>query len=159
MDLSHGEAIDSICRLCRSLGRREEAVDWTTGSDGRRYYVCEEHARELTRYGTELEDLPETPHAQPCARCSKLTLTTDLDPSKKVCPTCQGDHETAQAILEAHGGEVSTKRAVAILDRLLTDEDAHVDPESAAEAMERLTGVTMVPAEEEAEAVEDPEEA
>lgn len=152
MDLSHGEAIDSLCRVCRSLGKRSEAVDWTTGRDGRRYYVCEEHARQLTRYGRDLDDLPETPHAEPCARCSKMTLTEDLDPAKKACPECMGTEETAHAIMDAHGGEVSTQRAVAILNELMTEEDAHVDPESAAEAVEQLTGVAMEPVEESEEA-------
>lgn len=144
MDLSHGEAIDSYCHPCRALGRKEEAVDWTTGTDGRRYYVCEEHAHQLGRYGRDLDDLPETPHAQPCARCTKMTLTTDLDPAKKACPECMGEEETAHAIMEANDG-IGARRAVAILNELMTDEEAHVDPDEAAEAVERLTGVVMEP--------------
>lgn len=145
MDLSHGEAIDSLCRVCRSLGRKSEAVDWTTGRDGRRYYICEEHARQLARYGRDLADLPDTPHAEPCQRCSKMTLTEDLDPAKKVCPECMGEEETVHAIKDAHEGEVSTQRAVAILNELMTDEDPHVSPESVADSVEELTGVEMEP--------------
>lgn len=152
MDVDRGDAIDSLCRVCRSKGRAREAVAWATGRDGRRYYICEEHAKQLARFGRDLDDLPETPHGEPCQRCYKMTLTEDLDPAKKVCPECMGTEETANAIMEAHGGEVSTQRAVAVLNELMTADEAHVDPETAEEAVEQLTGVKVA-------LVEDAEEA
>jgi len=146
MELTHGDAIDSLCRPCRSKGRRREAVDWSTGTDGRRYYVCTECAKELTRFGRDIEDLPETPHGQPCQGCSKMTLTEDLHPGSKRCPTCEGPEAVIHTVVDETEG-MDPADALTVLDQLVEDEES-VAPEMAAEAVERLTGVETVPASE-----------
>lgn len=148
MDLSHGEAIDSLCRLCRAEGEKSEAVDWATGSDGRRYYVCAEHAEQLARFGRDLDDLPETPHAQPCNACNQLTLTEDLNPATKRCPECEGPEAVAHTLIDEDAAGMSAEEALEVMDTLVEEGEEDVDPERAAEALEQMTGIPMEPAEE-----------
>ena len=160
MECSHG-GIDSACARCKAEGKDVEAcgesVDWVQKRDGTREYVCAEHARDLTRFGTPLEELDETPHADPCRACNKLTLHADLHASANLCKACTAGHERVEDVSREG---MTFEAAVDLVDSLM-DEEEDVDPETAAEAVERLSGMPMVPREEAIEwantAAEDPE--
>lgn len=145
MRLSHNEAVDSACGRCRAEERppedRGDTVDWVQKQDGTREYVCAEHARDLGRFGAAIGELPETPHADPCAGCGTLTLHEDLDVRSRRCPSCEYGNERARE--RHHGGETMTfEEAVNLVQELVEDEEA-VTPEVAAEAVEKMTGVPM----------------
>ena len=110
------------------------AVDWVERGSGTRLYVCADHARPLGRFGTALEDMA----------------------GPRVCAEC-GNREIEEVVRANAGAGMSFEESMALAEDLM-DEDVDVDPERAAEAVERLTGMPMVPAaEESAEGSEDAE--
>lgn len=119
------------------------AVDWVERASGTRLYVCAEHARALGRFGTSLEDMDATPQADTCTTCGKLTLMEDMA-GPRVCAGC-GDTDVGE-VVRANAGDMSFEEAMALAEDLM--EDGEVDPDRAAEAMERLTGMPMVPRDE-----------
>lgn len=161
MELCHNAAVDSACARCKAEGKTPEecadTVDWVQKRDGTREYVCAEHARDLARFGTPVEELPETPHADPCRACNKLTRHEDLHAGANLCKACTASNERVEDVTETG---MTFEAAVDLVDTLM-DEDEDVDPETAAEAVERLSGMPMVPREEAIEwantAAEDPE--
>lgn len=146
MELDRGDDIDTRCWVCQHEGEKGEAVGWTYGSDGKRYYVCADHAEDLTRFGTALDALPDTPAAQPCQGCHRLTLVEDLTLGSKRCPSCEGPEGVLNTVIREEDGSMSVDEAVQVLDQLVEEED--VPPETAAAAVEQVTGVPMEPAED-----------
>lgn len=152
MDLEQGDKLDSRCGLCdrdNRTGPETMAVDWVERGSGTRLYVCAEHARPLGRFGTPLEDMDETPNADTCTTCGKLTRVEDMA-GPRVCAEC-GEREIEEVVRANAGEGMSFEEAMALAEDLM-DEDAEVDPDRAAEAVERLSGMPMVPREEVAEA-------
>lgn len=148
MELEHGDKLDSRCGLCdrdNRTGPETMAVDWVERSNGTRLYVCARHARPLGRFGVPLEDLPDTPAAETCTGCGKLTRMEDME-GPRLCGEC-GEQDLAETIRRNTGGSMSFEAAMALVEDLM-DEDEDVDPERAAEAMERVSGMPMVPQEE-----------
>ena len=125
------------------------AVDYVERGSGTRLYVCAEHARPLGRFGTPLEDMDATPNADTCTTCGKLTRVEDMA-GPRVCAEC-GEREIEEVVRANAGDGMSFEEAMALAEDLM-DEDAEVDPDRAAEAVERLSGMPMVPREEVAEA-------
>ena len=158
MDLKQGDKLDSRCGLCERdnrTGPETMAVDWVERGSGTRLYVCADHARPLGRFGTALEDMAATPHADTCTTCGTLTRIEDMA-GPRVCAEC-GDREIEEVVRANAGAGMSFEESMALAEDLM-DEDEDVDPERAAEAVERLTGMPMVPAAEvSAEGIEDAE--
>lgn len=152
MRLDHGESIDSRCGLCQreqEIGPETMAEGWVQRSNGTRLYVCPRHARDLGRFGVALEDMEEVPNADVCTGCNHLTRKADMA-HPRVCNECAGD-EYADAVLKAAGRDSLTFEEATSLLEDLVDEDEEVDPEDAAEAIERWSGMPMTPAPEEGE--------
>lgn len=148
MELEQGDKLDSRCGLCdrdNRTGPETMAVDWVERGSGTRLYVCASHARPLGRFGTPLEDMADTPNADTCTTCGKLTRVEDMA-GPRVCAEC-GEREIEEVVRANVGEGMSFEEAMALAEDLM-EEDAEVDPDRAAEAVERLSGMPMVPRED-----------
>jgi len=86
----------------------------------------------------------DTPEADVCTGCGKLTLKADMA-NPRVCAGCAEADLGEQVLANAGREALAFEEAVALLDDLV-DEDEDVPPERAAEAVERFSGMPMTPA-------------
>ena len=142
-----------MCQREQRIGPDTMGVDWVTRSNGHRLYVCPRHARDLGRFGRALEEVPDTPEADVCTACGKLTLKDDMT-NPRVCAGCAEEDLGTQVLANA-GREALTFEEATDLLADLVDEDEDVPPEKAAEAVERWSGMPMTPATEDPASEED----